>query len=234
MGLQEVAFFDVDGAVHDQPTDLARLTGRHVRYAAVHAFALVDPDTGMALGSASWGNALLTREPIHDGFALGLPVGADDALVEPHGSDRPLAGIPFREAPYGTREPRCVVGGHIDVGGTVVSVLSTHLAYAGIEQRRDQAASLVDLLNGRDGPVVLLGDLNAAIEDPELASLRGAFTDAFEAVGVPAGDSRRQTTANARIDHALIRGLRVVDCAVRAEAGDASDHWPVAATLAIG
>src|SRR5690349_10526326 len=103
VALQEVSFYDVDGEVHDQPLDLARETDRHVRYGAVHAYPLIEPETGRAIGSATWGNALLTREPIRGGFTLGLPVGADDDPVEPAGSGLPLAGIRFLDAPYGTR-----------------------------------------------------------------------------------------------------------------------------------
>ena len=45
----------------------------HVRYAAVHAFALVEPEDGRAIGAATWGNAILSRRPLEDGFAVGLP-----------------------------------------------------------------------------------------------------------------------------------------------------------------
>ena len=114
MALQEVAVLTPNGEVLDQPLELARLTGRHVRYAAVHAFALIEPETGRAIGAATWGNALLTREPLEDGFAVGLPLGADDELVEPPDSVLPLAGVTFADAPYGTREPRCAIGGRVD------------------------------------------------------------------------------------------------------------------------
>jgi len=53
VALQEVAFYDVDGEVHDQPLDLARLTDRHVRYGAVHAYPLIEPESGRAIGTAT-------------------------------------------------------------------------------------------------------------------------------------------------------------------------------------
>ena len=59
--------------------------GMTARYAAVHAFPLVEPETGRAIGAAMWGNAILTRAPIEAGFAIGLPRAADDDLVEPAG-----------------------------------------------------------------------------------------------------------------------------------------------------
>jgi endonuclease/exonuclease/phosphatase family metal-dependent hydrolase len=231
VGLQEVAFFDVDGAVVDQPSDLGRLTGRAVRYAAVHAFALLDPDTGRAVGSATWGNALLTRQPVRAGFASGLPPGADDDLVEPAGSDLPLAGVTFAEAPHGTREPRCVVGGRIDDGDRPVDVLVTHLTYAGAGQRRAQADELARLAREASGPVVVLGDLNAPVDAPELATLTETLDDGFAQAGIPTGDARRRSCGPWSIDHILTRGLDVEDCRVDRAAGGASDHLPVVATL---
>lgn len=221
------------GGLTDQPAELARLTGRHVRYAAVHAYPLVEPETGATIGAATWGNAILSRTPLTDGFALGLPAGADEDLVEPAGEGRPLAGVPFREAPHGTREPRCALGARLAGAGAPAWVVTTHLAYAGAEQRRAQAGALLDLATRLDGPVIALGDLNAAIESPELTDLRGAFSDAFEAVGVPAGDPARRSCGPNPIDHVLVRGLTVEDCHVVQEAGDASDHLPVVATLAV-
>ena len=72
VALQEVALLTPNGEVLDQPLELAQLAGRHVRYAAVHAFALIEPENGRAIGAATWGNALLTREPLEDGFARGI------------------------------------------------------------------------------------------------------------------------------------------------------------------
>ena len=80
--------------------------------------------------------------------------------------------------------------------------------------------------------MVLLGDLNAAIDAPELRSLAATFTDAFAAVGIAAG---RRATAFVRSpadrSHLGRVGRRVDDCRVVTEAGDASDHLPVVATL---
>ena len=232
VALQEVAFYDVDGEVHDQPLALARLTDRHVRYGAVHAYTVIEPETGRAIGSATWGNALLSRDPVRNGFAVGLPVGADDDLVEPSGTDLPLAGTRFVDAPYGTREPRCAVGGTVgEDEDRSTTVVSTHLAYAGGGQRAIQAEALRRIAADRGDPVVILGDLNAAIGSPELRLLAGEFTDAFAAVGVARDDARRRSCGPLPIDHVLVRGLLVETCRVVTEAGDASDHLPVVATL---
>lgn len=203
----------------------------HVRYGAVHAYTLIEPERGQAVGSATWGNVLLTRQPVADGFAIGLPGGADDALVEPAGIDLPLAGVTFLDAPYGTREPRCAVGGRVTVGGVDATVISTHLSYAGSAQRADQAAALVELAGVHADPVVVLGDFNAPIETAEMAPLRAAFVDAFAAVGVAPDDPARRSCGPLPIDDVFVRGVVVDDCHVVTEAGDASDHLPVVVTL---
>src|SRR6185369_519195 len=64
--LQEVTIMNPDGEIHDQPEEVARLTARTARYAAAHAYPLIAPETGRTIGSAMWGNAVLTREPIED------------------------------------------------------------------------------------------------------------------------------------------------------------------------
>jgi endonuclease/exonuclease/phosphatase family metal-dependent hydrolase len=231
VGLQEVAFLDAAGEVLDQPTELARLTGREVRYGAVHAFPLIEPETGRAIGSATWGNAILTRAPMRDGVALGLPIGRDDDLVEPTGSGLPLAGITFAAAPYGTREPRCVVAGRLQDDFPGLTVLATHLTYVGADQRRAQAEAVARLAGEASDPVLLLADLNAPIDSPALTPLTSALEDAFTAIGVPTADERRASCGALAIDHILSRGLEVVDCRVAREVGDLSDHLPVVATL---
>lgn len=233
VALQEVALLTPHGDLLDQPLELARLTGRHVRYAAVHAFPLVGPEDGRAIGAATWGNALLTRAPLDDGFAVGLPLGGDDDPVEPHDTGLPLAGVSFAEAPYGTREPRCAIGGRLAGPWGDLAVVTAHLTYAGAEQRRAQVVELARIAAALPGPLVVAGDLNAPIDAPGLRSLTDVFDDAFGAVGIEVGDPRRASCGLLPIDHVFSRGLRAVDCRVVSEAGDASDHQPVVVTFEV-
>ena len=233
VALQEVALLTPNGDLHDQPTDLARLTGMHVRYAAVQAFALVEPEDGRAIGAATWGNAILSRHPLEAGFAIGLPVGEDDALVEPAGSPLPLAGISFADAPYGTREPRVVVGGRLAGAGRGVGIVNAHLTYAGTDQRRAQVEAMAAAAESTGAPVIVAGDFNAPIEATEMRALAGRFDDAFAAVGVPVGDPRRASCGSDGIDHILTRGLQATSCGVYRAAEDASDHLPVVATFEV-
>lgn len=168
---------------------------------------------------------------MRDGFALGLPVGGDDQLVEPPYSGLPLAGVTFADAPYGTREPRCVVGGRLEVDGVATDILVTHLTYAGTAQRHAQAEAVASLARESPGAVVILADLNAPIQAPALAPLATTLEDTFITVGVPVGDERRASCGPLAIDHILTRQLAVEACRVAREVGDLSDHLPVVATL---
>lgn len=231
VALQEVAILNAHGDLLDQPAALGRMTDMHVRYAAVHGFTLTEPENGRAIGTATWGNAVLTRRPLEEVFATGLPAGLDDDLVEPAGSDLRLAGVPYGDAEPGAREPRCALGGRLAGDGPALSIVTAHLTYAGTEQRRAQATAIARLTDGIGSPAVVAGDFNAPIEAPELEPLSRAFVDAFAAVGVAAGDPRRASCGTHRIDHLLTRDLQALDCVVYREAGDASDHLPVVGTF---
>ena len=112
VALQEVAVLCPDGDLLDEPAELARMTGMAVRYGAVHAFALVEPENGRSIGTATLGNALLTRRPlVEDGFTIGLPGGHDDDFVEPTESALPFAGVTFRDAAAGHERHAAWSGG---------------------------------------------------------------------------------------------------------------------------
>jgi endonuclease/exonuclease/phosphatase family metal-dependent hydrolase len=231
VALQEVGLMTVDGTPMDLPGDLGRLTGMDVRYAAVHTFPVVDGATGAVTGAGLWGNAILSRRPIRATTTVALPRGEDDELVERASSGRELSGVRYAAAPPGVREARCALVSEVDVDGERVSVVSTHLTYAGAGQRGRQAARLVDAAAGARSAVVVAGDLNAPIEAAELAAIRTAFVDTFTATGTPPGDPRRASCDGDRIDHILVRNLEPLSCRVATEAGDLSDHLPVIATL---
>jgi endonuclease/exonuclease/phosphatase family metal-dependent hydrolase len=240
--LQEVALGTVDGRPFDEPAELGRVTGMDTAYAALHHYTLVEPDGG-AVGATLWGNALLSRLPITSRAAHPLPIPGDDEIVEPAGTAdprpgfagvHPLAGVRYAEAGTGPREARSVLDCEVDAHGTAVRILTTHYAYVGRDQRRAQAEATLGLVDARAaGPVVVAGDLNATIEDPELAALRARLTDAFAATGTPPGDPARNSCGGMPIDHLFVRGLRPLDCRVVREAGDLSDHLPVRARLAL-
>lgn len=230
VALQEVALFATDGTVVDQAAELGRLTGYEQRYAATRSFAI--EDDGPPLGAGLFGNALLSRHPIRSATTLGLPMAPDDAWVEPPGADHPAAGIRYADAPGSVRERRCLLVCEVELPWGTATVASTHFSHVGSGERRLQANAAAFALRDRPLPLVLLGDLNATIESDELEPLRDRMVDAFAATGTPPGhDARRSTDEGQPIDQVLLQGIEARDCRVAREAGDASDHYPVLATL---
>ena len=231
VALQEVPLMTVDGVTTDMAGELGRALGLESRYAAIHHVPMIEPESGSAIGAYMWGNAVLGRHRILSSRTIALPVPADDELIESAGSGHELAGVRYREVEPGMREGRCALVCTIDDGSGPVNVLSTHLTYMGSTQRRRQVEAIAAHVTALDGPLVLLGDLNAPIHAGELAPLRESLIDAFLAVGVAPVDERRLSCGDVAIDHVLVRGLAPVSCRVATEAGDASDHWPVVAVL---
>jgi endonuclease/exonuclease/phosphatase family metal-dependent hydrolase len=223
VALQEVALLSRDGDLVDNPGDLARQLGMELRYAAVRTFGVTDG--ARVTGSGCFGNAILSRLPIDATRTVALPRAAANAWVEPPGSDHPAAGRRYADAPAHIREPRCLL--LAEVAGIMVG--STHFSHVGSGERLLQAEATVAAFAG-DRPAVLLADLNASIEAPELAPF-STWTDGF---GEPPGDPARISTDDGmRIDHVLARGARVHGCRVARESGDLSDHYPVVATVSV-
>ncbi|MGI8703486.1 MAG: endonuclease/exonuclease/phosphatase family protein [Candidatus Limnocylindrales bacterium] len=232
VALEEVALTTIDGVVLDMAAELSRLTGLESRYGAVGHSPIVDPDSGDRIGASFWGNALLSRLPIQSSRTIGLPTAADDELVEPVDSDLDLAGVAYSAAPTGAREARCLVRCEVDWEAELpLHLLSTHLTHVGSGQRQRQAGRIAEVIFELEGPLILMGDLNAPMHRADLEPLRSGLVDAFSAVGVPTTDPRRESCDSLPIDQILVRGMNVLSCRVVREAGDASDHWPVVAEL---
>ena len=223
VALQEVAVLSRDGALVDNAGDLARRLGMEVRYAAVRTFDVVED--GERRGVGFFGNALLSRLPIGESRTVTLPQAPMEAFVELPGSAHAMAGVRFADAPEDIREPRCLLLARIDG----LAVGTAHLSHIGSGERLLQAHA-VQAAFGQASPALLLADLNAAIDAPELAPL-SAWTDGFQE---PAGDAARMSTDDgARIDHVLTRGASVHGCQVLRESAELSDHYPVVAEVAL-
>ncbi len=224
VALQEVALLSRDGDLVDNAGDLGRQLGMAVRYAAVRSFDVVED--GELRGVGCFGNALLSSRRVHGARSVALPRAAADALVEPPGADHPAAGVRYADAPAGIREPRCLLVA--DLAGLTVG--TAHFSHVGSGERLLQSRATVVAFGNRS-PAVLLGDLNAPIEAPELAP----FADWTDGFGVPAGDPARNSTDDGhRIDHVLARGASVSSCRVAREAGGLSDHYPIVAEVVVG
>jgi endonuclease/exonuclease/phosphatase family metal-dependent hydrolase len=145
----------------------------------------------------SYGNVLLARGPIGDVDVVKLP--------------RPSLG-----------EPRVAIVARVDVGGVAMSVAATHLSF-----RKGEGAAQLEVLlaalAGRDGPRLLLGDLNVGPEIVIPMVEAAGYTVAPTEATFPASGPRT------RIDFVAVSGLEVVSASTPAVG--TSDHLPVVAEL---
>jgi endonuclease/exonuclease/phosphatase family metal-dependent hydrolase len=223
IALQEVALVSRDGELVDNAGDLARQLGMHVRYGALRSFDVLDASDAR-VGVGCFGNALLSPRPLADVRVVALPRAAMDAFVEPPGSSHPAAGVTYADAPDSIREPRCLLLASV----AALRVGTAHFSHVGSGERLLQARATVAAF-GDASPAVLLGDMNAPIEAPELAPF-GSWTDGF---AEPAGDPARVSTDDGyRIDQVFVRGASASDVRVVRESGELSDHYPVVCELA--
>jgi endonuclease/exonuclease/phosphatase family metal-dependent hydrolase len=139
VALQEVR--EVPGQLANQAESLASATGYHHVYVPAMPFA-----------GGHEGLALLSREPIQEHVAFGLP------HAEP-------------------KERRILLSGRVSFAGLSVWVHTTHLNYrlAHGKQREDQVQAIDSIVAARAGdvPSILLGDFNARPEADEIRWLRG-------------------------------------------------------------
>ena len=157
-----------------------------------------------------WGNAVLSRYPIV--HAETHPMPNNDRL----------------------RLDRAFTVAVVDVGGgDRLTVIATHLHHLRDEgaERAPQVRAMLDYWNGADR-TVLLGDLNALPDEPEMELLRQAgLVDAFESAGAaPPGYTAPSDAPQRRIDYIWVSDdLSAGDFVTRQSL--ASDHFAVAATI---
>ena len=208
IGLQEV-----DRALSPRSAwvDQAAWLGERLDMEVVHGATIDrDPQVGAPPGTPRrrYGNALLSAHPVRTWQASRLP-----------GSAR--------------LEARGLVDATVDADGTEVRMLVTHLQNRSARERREQAAHLRTVVEG-DGlpmpppsrPTILLGDMNAGPDSPEMRLLATVLVDAWAAVGIGPGRTFPAGRPIARIDHVLVSAdLRPLTADVPDTR--ASDHRPV-------
>jgi endonuclease/exonuclease/phosphatase family metal-dependent hydrolase len=202
--LQEVDRRTARSGDVDQAAIIAERTGLHVIFGSA-----MDFDGG------EYGNAILSRWPVHSSRAV--PLGAQTAAT------------PGAQA----AEPRTLL--HVVVGttGGTLHLLNTHLDHR--EAPAARHAQLLELLAyvadavPRHEPVIFGGDLNARPHTPEVRALALLFSDAWPACGAGDGYTFRSDRPDRRIDYIMLAGLR---CS-RAWVPDTqlSDHRPVIVEL---
>ena len=204
VGLQEVdRHFGSRSNFVDQATYLADALGMEVVFGAN-----LDLDP-LAPGEArrQYGNAILSRHPI---------TAWDNTL---------LPRLP-------TSEQRGLLHATVDVDGTAVEAYATHLQFDSPTERGQQVQAILGTIGRPDTSVVLLGDLNAAPDTPEVAALVDQLTDAWVSAGVGDGNTFSSQTPTSRIDYVLT-SHDVTTRTAAVIASDASDHRPVVASLTL-
>lgn len=153
-----------------------------------------------------YGNALLTSRPI-------VSVG-NRLLSNTDGS-----------------EQRGVLQVVLDVEGTQVLVLTTHLDHRKADAQRVASAEEILEMAGAfgSGPIIAIGDFNDTPGSATWKRLTTVFTDAWTAVGTGDGFTIPVEAPAKRIDWILSRGLDPVSAEVLKS--DASDHLPVKAVV---
>ncbi|WP_193106798.1 endonuclease/exonuclease/phosphatase family protein [Brachybacterium sp. FME24] len=127
----------------------------------------------------------------------------------------------------------------LEVKGARIHVYSTHLDYRGDPTLREiQVAETQEIL-AADGPGasrILMGDLNAPPEAPELGPLWSDLTDVWDAAGAGEGLTYPAAAPTKRIDYVTVSaGIEVLAAHVAQDdlALEASDHRPVVADLLV-
>jgi endonuclease/exonuclease/phosphatase family metal-dependent hydrolase len=204
VGLQEVdVYFSARSDFVDQATWLADRLGMYVAFGANLDLDPVTPGTPRR----QYGNAILSVHHISEWTNILLP--------RPEG-----------------REQRGLLEAHISVRGLPVRVYTTHLQRRSQVERLAQIAAIRDILASIDGSVVLLGDMNATPESPEIGNLTEDLVDAWFTAGVGDGFTIDAATPHARIDYVMSSDDVVARTAAVLTA-DASDHLPVVVDLGL-
>lgn len=124
----------------------------------------------------------------------------------------------------GTREPRVLLCGEVEVDGHRWTIGSTHLSRRRAMATR-QLLLAVDALAQLPPPRVLLGDLNLLPGEV----LPWSTAEGYQLLDGPPTHSTRRRAPTRRIDHVLVSGARVTAAAVHRYA--VSDHCAVQADL---
>ncbi|WP_281965912.1 endonuclease/exonuclease/phosphatase family protein [Serinicoccus marinus] len=175
------------------------------------------PVRGGTLRTDAGGTLVLTRE--------GMAGSADD--------DTGADGAHVIDEPYLFDQVRLP----ITRGGQTVTLLGAHTrppAVAGSAAWREELGWLGEDATGIEGPLLVVGDLNASTGHPALRQVKddAGLRDAHEASGsgwVRTWPTKGLLPAFVQIDHVLVRGLDVVDAGAATVSG--SDHAAVWARL---
>ena len=113
-----------------------------------------------------------------------------------------------------------------------VRVFTTHLQYNSQQERIAQIATVREVIGSAQEPVVLVGDLNARPDTPEIDAITEDLVDAWAEAGVGHGYTYSTESPHARLDYVL-HSNDVTPRTAAVLSTDGSDHLPVIADLAL-
>lgn len=209
VGLQEVdVHWGERSGFEDQATLLGRVLGMRVRFAPIYTLSGADSTRARR----QYGVALLSRHPIIR--------WTNDTLTR-------LSTI--SQNPEPAPAPG-LLQATIEIDGAVVRVFNTHLDYRTDPRvRKQQVTEMLSYMGSASTPTLVLGDLNATPDAPELQPLFESLRDTWQ----NAADRGLTYPADKpvkRIDYVLASNhFRVRSASVPST--EASDHRPVLVDL---
>jgi endonuclease/exonuclease/phosphatase family metal-dependent hydrolase len=204
VGLQEVdRHFGERSRFVDQARWLAERLDMHVVFGANLDLEPLTPGAERR----QYGTAILSRHRIREWRNTLLP--------------RPAGG-----------EQRGLLEAVINVRGVRVRAYNTHLQHNSQEERLAQVAAIRSIVAEARESVVLVGDLNATPDSPEIGAITEDLADAWAQAGEGDGFTYDAETPHARIDYVLTSS-DVVARTAAVVTSDASDHLPVVADLVL-
>jgi endonuclease/exonuclease/phosphatase family metal-dependent hydrolase len=209
IGLQEVdVHWSERSKFEDQATLLGQALGMQVRFAPIYTLPGADPTKPRR----QYGVALLSRYPI--------TCWTNDTLtrlstISPNPEPAPAPGL---------------LQATIEIDGATVRVFNTHLDYrADPRVRQRQVAEMLAQMGSASTPTLVLGDLNANPDAPELQPLFERLRDTWQNAADP-GLTFPSDKPVKRIDYVLVSNhFRVRSASVPIT--EASDHRPVLVDL---
>ncbi|WP_350280607.1 endonuclease/exonuclease/phosphatase family protein [Kribbella sp. HUAS MG21] len=187
----------------DQPAWLANRLGMHYAYAANLDLPPLNPGEPRR----QYGTAVLSKYPIQDFKNTLLPR-------------------------YPAGEQRGLGVATIIVKGTELRFANTHLTHNNNAERLEQAQKVVQVLGKSHPATLLVGDLNATADAPEIKTMTSVYADTWPEVGVGPGYTIEADNPTKRIDYLLhSRHLRPTEASV--PVSNASDHLPVLASFVL-
>ncbi|WP_138733474.1 endonuclease/exonuclease/phosphatase family protein [Modestobacter excelsi] len=198
--------------------DQARLLAEALDRELAWAPSIDEASRGGRAERRQYGNALLSRLPVRSSEVHPLP---------------------------GSGEPRSALRARLQLAGSELEVVTTHLSSQSAADRAAQAATIAGLQGPGGPPTVVVGDLNADAGAPELDALRERFADAWELATDRSDQAGRFSLRGGRglthparrprvrIDQVWVSpGVSVADARVL-DGSASSDHHPLLVDLVV-